>query len=98
MESRYNLFYQIPQNWAFTVDMCVYDVYNKLREYNKPESFIEFLEIKEKMGRLRIYYCFPSTLESDVEEPMIGELYSEVDKIIDKYEKIIIELERSTNE
>ena len=87
-----NLYYDCDLSWYPLIDSCITEIYLALKKLQLPENFLDF-EIKDKFGRLRMYYYIVDFDAIFEDSEVIDILYSQIDPIILKYEKLILQLE-----
>lgn len=85
-------FMEIPESWFPTL-YEFFDEYESLMDrYNLPYDTVEFLQIKEKFDKLRIYYGVSKLLDENL-SGLDCIVYKAIDGliavIVEKYEKII---------
>ena len=85
------IYYETPVNYYPIVDMFVTECYDILDKANLPRDTIQFLQIKSKFGKLRIYTAINRLYDDDIsglEESTLLTLRDLIDRIVDKYEAI----------
>lgn len=82
-------FYETPRTWIPVIDEFFDECYSILSRLELPLDTVQFLQIKEKFGRLRIYFAIDRLYDDDIsglEESNLKTLRDLLDCIVDKYE------------
>lgn len=86
---------ETPSHWYHIVCQFIDECDSILERHNMPIDTIEYMQIKEKFGQLRVYYCIPKLCDdiSGIEYSTLMTLSRLIDLIIKKYEKRIRDAE-----
>ena len=85
------IYYETPVSWYPIIDLFITECYNTLDKANLPRDTVQFLEIKSKFGKLRIYTAINRLYDDDIsglEESTLLILRDLIDRFVDKYEAI----------
>lgn len=74
-------FIECPESWIPYISKFIDEVDNILSLYNLPYNTVDYLDVKEKFGQLRIYHCIQRLLEDDLTEEE-DELYHTIEGIV----------------
>lgn len=85
---------EVPVSWAKDILTYICKINDMLDEYDLPHDEIQYLDVKEKFGRLRIYISSKSILsdEISVDEQKI------IEEVLLRAEELMLECEVFVND